>query len=295
MIERKVGQVLVAMLLVATSAGTLLVAGPRSDGPESRERTRIRAHLARVENELRRRDVSGWPAEARTARARHLDRLHGYWNHGCFPHNHDFPECRVPQFVDRHGTRCAVAWLIECSGRRDLVERIASTRNDARIRDLAADPDLRGWLASAGLTLAEAALIQPSYDFDRQPEESSHAVLVGTLAFTDAVEVWIIAANARLDDPWNARRTRGTLGFLGGLAGTTLGAYSLNAKTGATGGLGVLTMMVSAIATVASIRNLNTHFAGEDSPSASTTAVRPEFFVRSRSNESPQLAVRLRF
>jgi len=56
-----------------------------------------------------------------------------------------------------------MAYLIERSGRHDLVDRVALTRNDAFIAELPDDPALRVWLDSVGLSVAEAARIQPTY------------------------------------------------------------------------------------------------------------------------------------
>ena len=69
----------------------------------------------------------------------------------------------MPFFRDGHGARCAMAYLIERSGRRDLVDRIALTRNNAFIAELATDPALRVWLDSVGVSVTEAARIQPAY------------------------------------------------------------------------------------------------------------------------------------
>jgi hypothetical protein len=70
----------------------------------------------------------------------------------------------MPFFRDSRGVLCAMAYLIERSGRRDLVDRVALTRNNAFIPELADDPELRAWLDSAGLSVAEAARIQPEYE-----------------------------------------------------------------------------------------------------------------------------------
>jgi hypothetical protein len=64
-----------------------------------------------------------------------------------------------------------VAYLIERSGRPDLVDRIALTQNNAYIAELADDPDLRLWLDSVGLSVAEAARIQPTYGGNVVEEE----------------------------------------------------------------------------------------------------------------------------
>jgi hypothetical protein len=56
-----------------------------------------------------------------------------------------------------------MAYLIAESGSVALVQRIASTRNLALIRQLADDPELVAWLRANGMTAAEAARVQPTY------------------------------------------------------------------------------------------------------------------------------------
>jgi hypothetical protein len=52
---------------------------------------------------------------------------------------------------------------LDMSGESELVRRIARERNHARVRELADEPRLAAWLAAVGLSLEEAAAIQPSY------------------------------------------------------------------------------------------------------------------------------------
>ena len=90
----------------------------------------------------------------------------------------------MPFFRDGYGALCAMAYLIERSGRRDLADRVALTRNNAFIAELANDPELRVWLDSVGLSVTEAARIQPTYAWKE----------VGALV-------------ARYDSAWNQRDT----------------------------------------------------------------------------------------
>src|SRR5687767_1301171 len=73
------------------------------------EAARLRRHFAVVLQELRARDVSRLTAEQRAARATHIERLAEYAARGVFPKNTDFSGRRVPYFIDRVGTRCAMA------------------------------------------------------------------------------------------------------------------------------------------------------------------------------------------
>lgn len=179
-------------------AVALLVARPAVDSTAS-ETARVRTHLATVESELRRRDVSALTPAQRRARSRNLDVLHEYWVRGVFPVNTDFPGQRVPYFVDRYGTRCAMAYLIEQSGRGDLVARIATTHNNAYVRDLKDDADLAAWLRDNGLTAAEAARIQPTYG---SPYADFVGRWTGKAAFGDSVIVRYVLTTAGPEDKW---------------------------------------------------------------------------------------------
>jgi hypothetical protein len=129
------------------------------------EQARLHAHFRDVFGELACRDVSHLERAPRASRGRLLDELARYAHTGRFPRNRDFRASPTPYFVDAAGTRCAMAHLIESTGERAFVRRIAATANNARVRDLARDAELLAWLARAGLTLDEAARIQPAYCF----------------------------------------------------------------------------------------------------------------------------------
>lgn len=209
--------------------------------PAAAETARIRARLAAVERTLRATDVSARPASERRARSRNLDVLHEYWVRGVFPKNTSVPGARVPIFVDRYGTRCAMAYLIEQSGRGDLVARVAATNNTARIRDLKSDPELVAWLRANGLSVGEAALIQPSYDgWGIGPPPEATAASVGYKT-TTGVAVGAGAVTLAL----NAARTgmsptlSGVLGIASGAVGVAAGEPNLN-KSGSRRTLGFL-------------------------------------------------------
>lgn len=208
-----------------------LVVAARSSAPwadpAAAEAQRIRARLSGVERELRSKDVSALPAAQRGARARGVDILHAYWTRGVFPKNTGFPGERLPYFVDRYGTRCAMAYLIEQSGRGDLVARVAAANNNARIRELQADPELAAWLQENGLTAAEAARIQPAYD--GPPTVVSDAASVGyrtTTGVAVGANVVSFALNAARGGV--PRRLGGMLGIATGLAGLAAGAPNLD-------------------------------------------------------------------
>jgi hypothetical protein len=162
--------------LIVTAAGMLagaltLPRGARAvtpTGPEPPARrlevARLRAHFDSVDAELRQANALRFTPSQRSARATLIAWLQEYRDAGRFPRNNRFPERAMPFFRDDRGALCAMAYLIQRSGRRDLVDRIASTRNNAFIAELANDLALRGWLDSVGLSATEAARIQPTYD-----------------------------------------------------------------------------------------------------------------------------------
>ena len=192
------------------------------------ETARIRARLAVVERSLRAKDVSVWSPTERIARSRNLDVLHEYWVRGVFPKNTSVPGARVPFFVDRNGTRCAMAYLIEQSGRGDLVARVAATNNNARIRDLKADPELVAWLRANGLTAGEAGLIQPSYG-GPPPAPPADAASVGyktTTGVAVGASVVTLALNAARTGL--SPQVSGVLGIASGAMGLAAGEPNLN-------------------------------------------------------------------
>ena len=124
---------------------------------------RIQEHLLDVERALRGRSTDALSAAQQERRNTALNWLREYRERGEFPHNHTHGDGRVPVFVDEHGTPCAVAYLLQRSGRESLVSEVASTDNNVYAWELADDPHFSEWLDETGLTLAEAARIQPSY------------------------------------------------------------------------------------------------------------------------------------
>jgi hypothetical protein len=230
-------------VLAATRSDPLpvLPAAHASPPAAAAEIVRIQDHLAAVERELLARDVSHLPSRQRAARAEHIEVLREYRDAGRFPHNHDFPGERVPYFVDGHGTLCAMAYLISRSGRHDLVERVAATRNNAYVPELADDPELVAWLEEAGLSLEEAARIQPSYDGwgccwvgpgPGQPQGLTPGYAVAS-ALTSGVGGVSIGWNALSIQSREGSRWPGIFGIAAGAAGIALGVDRIDDVNGA--------------------------------------------------------------
>jgi hypothetical protein len=164
---KRVSVILVAgvstLVLSAASWGVNRPLSPRASRLRA-EVARLRAHFDSVDTELRSRDVSHLSVEQRAVRAKLIVWLNEYRNAGRFPQNDKFADQTVPFFRDSRGTLCAMAYLVDRSGRGDLVDKIAKARNNAYIPELTDDRELVTWLDASGLTVGEAARIQPGYD-----------------------------------------------------------------------------------------------------------------------------------
>lgn len=151
----------------AAPAGTDSGLQPAVESPSAvaaAEADRIRLHLGNVEFALRARETDGLSAGRQARRAVALDWLREYRRRGLFPRNHTHPGERVPVFVDEHGTHCAVGYLLKRSGETALVADVVAADNNIRVGELAGNERFRHWLEETGLTLEEAAWIQPEYD-----------------------------------------------------------------------------------------------------------------------------------
>ncbi|MBA2662263.1 MAG: hypothetical protein H0U74_08195 [Bradymonadaceae bacterium] len=126
------------------------------------DRTRIRAHLIEVEQELRARNVSHFSVQLQEARRQNLDRLREYRIAGAFPHNTHVP-WQQPVFIDRDERRCAVAHLMFESGAGEQARRIAARENLSYLPEMTS-PELAEWVSVSGLSADEAAWIQPTYN-----------------------------------------------------------------------------------------------------------------------------------
>jgi hypothetical protein len=244
----------VAAIVLVTSAAEQL-----EDGENERRRSevfRLRAHFDSVVTELSARDVSDLQPAQRAARAELTRTLGGYRDAGVFPHNHDFPGERIPYFRDAHGTLCAMAYLIASTGRRDIVDAIAERRNNAYIPELAADAHLAAWLDSVGLTVAEAARIQPRYEgppitIVENRQRARHvlpSLALGLPALFTTVVNWRAPRESK---------TGGTL-FVGALSGAATlilgGAILADEPDAPRRTLGIADLTVGSAAVVAAVR-----------------------------------------
>ncbi len=195
------------------------------------EVARIRRHFDSVVVELRATAGPAWSAAQRARRNELIAVLERYRDAGAFPHNYDFPGQAVPYFVDRAtGVRCAVAHLLDATGRGDIVRRVASMDNNVWVPQLAADTAFNGWLDAQGLTLAEAARIQVPYIDD------GNTVLLasGSQARAYGIVTAAVAAPALATAWWNWKGNSDGHRSLGTTLGLAAGALALGVGVTAT-------------------------------------------------------------
>lgn len=215
-----------AALLVALTTPAILPR-TRDASRDVAETARIHSHFDGVLSELQSRDSADMPSNRRARRTRLVSALREYDLRGDFPHNYDFPHQPTPYFVDRKtGVRCAVAYLLESTGRHDIVRRVAAANNNVRVAQLSGDTAFTAWLDEQGLTLSEAARIQPSYEGSRGGGGVSTGAIVAVvggslLAVGSAVgtSIWNVSGNA---DGHN--RFGNVLGVTSGVLTTIVGA-----------------------------------------------------------------------
>ncbi len=197
MIRAMSGIPALALVVLTLGVGT----HTRINGFTDPEVARLQQHFKTVEAELLSRDVSGLSPDQRAARQRNIEALRDYARRGVFPHNHDFAS-PMPYFQDQHGSLCAMAYLVARSGREDLVDKVARSANNAYLPELARDPQLQEWLIDNGLTVAEAARIQPAYPpfppiEEAQRDAGYEIASVGASVLSGGAITWTLVANPR--------------------------------------------------------------------------------------------------
>lgn len=132
---------------------------------ETDENLRLQTHLKYVEKLLRSKDISSLTKEQKENRFKMLGLLNEYWTAGVFPKNYDYPDQRIPCFIDKDGNICAVGYLIEQTAGRQIAEEI-NTKFKYEYVLAMNDNKVDGWVQSSGLTKEECAMIQPAYGFE---------------------------------------------------------------------------------------------------------------------------------
>jgi hypothetical protein len=149
--------------LLLEACGFLLPHFVAAAEQETLGQRRIRAHLQYVEAALRQQPDPSQTREQQLERLRNLDRLHEYWVDETFPQNLSSRQPK-PFLIDADGRACALAHLMIESGEEKAAKAIARRENNAYVSDMQS-PEVAAWLAQSGLSVDEAAWIQPGYDW----------------------------------------------------------------------------------------------------------------------------------
>jgi hypothetical protein len=244
------------VILSAGLAGASLFGASRPaahPSPRAAEVNRLQNHFDSVDTELRSRNVSSLGKMQLARRTQLISWLREYRDAATFPTNDRFTTA-TPFFRDKDGVLCAMAYLIDRSGRSDVVNKVAATRNNAFIRELADDPALIAWLDSSGLSVAEAARIQPAYNGDDViiDDDDDHVADADAIAAIGLSSVSLAAAAVNVVRP---SYFSGFIGIVAGTASIIAGANWLDENDG-TKKVGTATIAIGAASLGAGIYGL---------------------------------------
>jgi hypothetical protein len=246
--------ILVAILAAGVAGWSFAPAAPDF---ETRERIRIQAHFDSVLTELRASDLRALDANRRERRARLVEVLEAYRHRGIFPHNYDRPD-PTPTFVDtKTGVRCAVAHLVDFTGRGEIVTRVAAANNRVYVMELGADTAFTGWLDHHGLTLAEAARIQVPYMADDSPMSLTSGGVDAMAAMLTGGSALLGGANL-LANSSGKRKLLSVAGFGMGAITAAAGAASMQ-EQGSAAFVGPMAMTIGAATAIYSATRMLKH------------------------------------
>ncbi|MFT4600316.1 MAG: hypothetical protein ACI857_000490 [Arenicella sp.] len=149
-------------------------------GHEVTEEMRVACHLLYAESLVRSKSTDHLNRTQKLNREKMCDLLHYYAVRGQYPKNYDYPGERAPCFIDKDGTICAVGYLIEQTEGLDIANQINESYQYADIYEM--DQDfIEKWAFENGLTIEEVAIIQPTYDWKRPMDKSTHVEFITSL------------------------------------------------------------------------------------------------------------------
>jgi hypothetical protein len=258
----------IAILLSCAAWMEMRVITPRETHVRA-EIDRLRTHFDIVDTELRARDAFALTPDRRARRDRLIEWLRDYRHEGEFPVNAGHADVAVPIFRDADARLCAMAYLIARSGRGDIVERIASERNTAYVRELTDDPELVVWLDDHGLTAAEAGRIQPMYGPIPEGPDDERASTSYALVSVALSGASLVTSYANIT---GASHLSGILGLVAGVSTAGLGVLGLDEEDG-TRTIAAANTAVGVVAIGAALHGLYSLRGSAGEPSASRVRV----------------------
>jgi len=192
-----------------------------------------------------------------------------------------------------------MAYLVDRSGGGDIVDHIAKTRNNAFIRELTDDRALVAWLDASGLSVDEAARIQPQYSFPPPPPTTTTTISNRVNANYALLSMGLGGASLgslgfNLISP---SRASGGIGLVAGVASIVAGVGQLD-DVGGDKKIAVANTALGSIAAIAAVRGLfaarvyhpRTASEGSERRLVSDATLSPDLSV---DGNSPRMGLRL--
>lgn len=202
---------------------------PNAGDPEI---LRITTHLNYVSSLLATADVSHLSNSQRENREKVLALLEIYIQENPFPKNYDYQNERRPTFIDKHGSICAVGFLVQQTVGDEAAQAINSVYKYGFVMEMESEL-LDEWLNEYGLTRKEAAMIQPSYGpvFGGEKDRTSKEVGIeygGTSLLLASSQIMLTSLNRKSLSSFNNKKwvSVATSGL--GLASVFLGLEGLD-------------------------------------------------------------------
>lgn len=189
---------------------------------ETDEILRLQTHLKYVEKLLRSKNVPSLTKEQKENRLKMLDLLNEYWTVGLFPKNYDYPDQRIPCFIDKDGNICAVGYLIEQTAGQEVTEEINSKFKYEYLLAMN-DQKIDSWIAESGLTKEECAMIQPAYNPVKTVNTQAYKV---SSALIGGLNLYMGTINGIHISKGSSNKTVPILGLISGAGQITLGALN---------------------------------------------------------------------
>jgi hypothetical protein len=189
------------------------------------EQMRIQTHLQYVEAVLRAKDVTHLTTAQKKNRMAMLDLLHEYWKAGVFPTNYDYPNQRIPCFIDKDGNICAVGYLIEQTAGREVAENINNKFKYTYLLNMHTDA-IDAWIQTSGLTMEECAMIQPTYSYTPYNNLTAEYIWIGSVL--TGMNVSLCTVNGIQIGNGNMNKLFPVLGIMSGVAQIALANSQLS-------------------------------------------------------------------
>lgn len=198
---------------------------------------RITTHLTYVEQRLRARDTTGLSLTQRWRRTYAIEILAQYRRRGQFPEG-ESAQGHLPTFIDQHGVRCAVGYLIEQTHSAALPIALDARFHNDYVAHID-DPEVAAWALATGFDREELAMIQPAYpprvaDVSLTLASEYRGEVARDLPFAGRAHVGMLRAHLQWSGAHNRWWGTPVLALDGGVGGGTIDgwAHDLHAQIG---------------------------------------------------------------